>query len=100
MPLWKEGFAYKVLGPPLPAKMFRKLGGGLTQVVRFELVAVAAQELFHGTSGIYPSADSLVNGAFAVEGAQKVDCVPASSKSVPPTAMLNGVDASPFTAIP
>src|SRR6266852_5620927 len=47
---------------------------------------------------MYPSADSLVNGAFV--GLQKRFCAFASSKSVPPTAILNGVDASPFTAIP
>src|SRR6267378_8461536 len=43
-------------------------------------------------------ADSRVPAALVVF--QKVACVPTSSKSVPPTATLNGVDAIPLTAKP
>ena len=90
-----------MLDPPLPATIFCKLGLGLTQVVRFELVAVAAHESFHGTSWIYPSADSFFPSVelFAFQKPPLI-CVPTSSKSVPPTAMLNGVDAIPLTASP
>src|SRR6266851_1388232 len=67
-------------------------------VFKLALVAVAAQESFQVVSGMYPRADSRVPDAF-VE-LQKLVCVPTSSKSVPPTAMLNGVEAIPLTARP
>src|ERR1700730_1866183 len=63
-------------------------------------VAVAAQESFQCLSWMYPRADSLPT-PFVV--AQKLDCIGVgekSSKSVPPTAMLNGVEANPLTASP
>src|SRR5579859_94618 len=47
---------------------------------------------------MYPRADSRVPDALVVP--QKVVCVPTSSKSVPPTATLNGVEAKPPTASP
>src|SRR6266481_2380505 len=84
------------LGPPLPATIL--FASAPAQVVKLAGVAVAAHESFHGTSWIYPRADSRVPTAF-VE-LQKVNWVPTSSKSVPPTAMLNGVDAIPLTASP
>src|SRR5215471_3151211 len=58
----------------------------------------APHESFQGISGMYPIADSCLP-ALLVEF-QKVFCVPASSKSVPPTATLKGVEAVPLTAIP
>ena len=64
------------------------------------LVAVAAHESFQGISWMYPRADSFPV-PFAV--AQKLVCMAAgekSSKSVPPTAVLNGVEAMPLTASP
>src|SRR5215472_13777274 len=99
-PLWKGGFAYTELGPPLPPTMFNRLAGlGFTQTeLRLLLVAFAAQESFQGISGMYPSADSRV--LVALVEPQKVVCLPASSKSVPPTATLNGVEAIPLTARP
>src|SRR6267142_316183 len=50
---------------------------------------------------MYPSADSFFPSVELV-ALQKppLICVPTSSKSVPPTAILNGVDAIPFTASP
>src|SRR6266478_2041982 len=84
------------LGPPLPATIL--FASAPAQVVKLAGVAVAAHESFHGTSWIYPRADSRVPTAF-VE-LQKVNWVPTSSKSVPPIAMLNGVDAIPLTASP
>src|SRR6266702_7338841 len=87
------------LGPPLPPTIFNKDEGvGFTQtVLRVALGAFAAQESFHGVSWMYPRADSFP-GPFV--GLQKLGCVPTSSKSVPPTAMLNGVEARPLTASP
>jgi hypothetical protein len=38
----------------------------IAQVFKFALVAVAAQELFHVVSGMYPNADSRVGGALLV----------------------------------
>src|SRR5215475_4684788 len=78
-------------------------------MVRFVLVVAVlhpvnpftAQESFHGISGMYPKAEAgtgVVVTVFVVP--QNVDCLPASSKSVPPTATLNGVEAVPLTAIP
>src|SRR6266704_2994288 len=50
---------------------------------------------------MYPRADSFFPSVELL-ALQKpaLTCVPTSSKSVPPTAILNGVDASAFTAIP
>src|SRR5713101_661409 len=67
----------------------------------FPAVAVLAQESFHVVSGMYPNADAGTGGVvdvFAV--VQKVAWLLASSKSVPPSATLNGVDANPLTASP
>jgi len=62
---------------------------------------LVAHESFHGISGIYPFAEAGTGAVVEViVVSQNVDCVPASSKSVPPTATLNGVDAVPLTAIP
>src|SRR5256885_3297533 len=80
--------------PPPPTILF-----AVAQIVfRFALVAAAAQESFHVVSGIYPVTDCCVPAAF-VEF-QNMVCLPTSSKSVPPTAMLNGVEARPLTARP
>src|SRR6267143_334944 len=90
------------LGPPPAPTIFSKDAGlGFTQtVLSVVLVAFAAQESFHGISGMYPRADSLP-GPFGAGGViQKFACVPTSSKSVPPTATLKGVDAKPLTARP
>src|SRR5215472_15412808 len=95
VPLWKEGFAYTELGPPLPPTMLFAVAQTVFSVL---LVALAAQESFHGISGMYPSADSREPAAL-VE-LQNVVWVPTSSKSVPPTATLNGVEAMPLTARP
>jgi len=60
-----------------------------------------AQESFHGISGMYPFAEAGTGAVVLVFVVlQKVDCVPESSKSVPPTATLNGVEAVPLTPIP
>src|SRR2546428_9236004 len=69
----------------------------VAQTFKLALVAAAAQESFHVVSWMYPRADSFP-GPFV--GLQKLGCVPTSSKSVPPTAMLNGVEARPLTASP
>src|SRR5215470_14447759 len=78
-------------------------------IVRFVFdVAVAhpfrpavAHESFHGISGMYPFAEAGTGAAVLVlVASQKVDWVPESSKSVPPTATLNGVEAVPLTAMP
>src|SRR6267143_2026507 len=82
------------LGPPLPPTMLLAVE---QTVFRVALVAVAAQESFQVISWIYPRADSL---PVPFVGLQKLDCVPTSSKSVPPTATLNGVEANPLTARP
>src|SRR5271163_4262764 len=65
--------------------------------VRLAGVAFAAQESFQGISWMYPRADSLPT---PLVGDQKLLCVVKSSKSVPPTAILKGVDAKPDTARP
>jgi len=50
---------------------------------------------------MYPLADANTGGVVEVLAAfQKVVCVAASSKSVPPMATLKGVEASPLTATP
>src|SRR5260370_40167341 len=67
----------------------------------FPAVAVLAQESFHVVSGMYPNADAGTGGVvdvFAV--VQKVAWLLASSKSGPPSATLNGVDANPLTPSP
>src|SRR6266851_4508304 len=75
-------------------------GFGLTQtVLRVAAVAVAAQESFNGTSWMYPWADSLPV-PFVELQKPPLTCVPTSSKSVPPTATLKGVEANPLTARP
>src|SRR5262249_37237828 len=86
-------------GPPPPATKSSPFAFGVV-VQKFSDpgAAAAPQERFHGTSGIYPFADSWVPPVFAMF--QKVDWFPASSKSVPPTATLNGVEASPSTVRP
>jgi hypothetical protein len=58
---------------------------------------ICAQFSFHGISGIYFSADVPV--AVLVELQYEVQLL-ISSKSVPPTATLNGVEANPLTARP
>src|SRR5712664_3879962 len=82
------------LGPPLPPIMLLAVE---QTVLRVALVAVAAQVSFQVISRIYPRADSLPTPFVEL---QKVDCAPTSSKSVPPTATLNGVEANPLTARP
>src|SRR5229473_1300024 len=50
---------------------------------------------------MYPRADSFFPSVeFVALQKPPLICVPTSSKSVPPTAILNGVDAIPFTARP
>src|SRR6266704_4367294 len=107
MPFCHAGFGYPethapvvelvvahVLGPPLPAAIPFAVAQTVFKVL---LVAVAAQESFQGISGMYPSADSR---PVPLVELQKVVCLPASSKSVPPTATLNDVEAIPLTAKP
>src|SRR5215470_2888626 len=84
-----------VLGPPLAATMF-KLVFVVADAHPFN--PVAPHESFHGTSGMYPIADACV--LFVLAEFQKVLVVFTSSKSVPPTATLNGVDAVPLIAMP
>jgi hypothetical protein len=65
------------------------------------VIPVPAQESFHVVSGMYPLAEAGTGGAVEVFAAfQNVVWLFASSKSVPPMATLNGVDASPLTATP
>src|SRR6267143_1284358 len=98
IPFCHEGLAFTALAPPLPPRIFKVvLSAGLTQVAKDPAVAVAAQESFQVLSGIYPSAD--VSSGPLLE-LQNCDCLPASSKSVPPTATLNGVEAAPLTPTP
>src|SRR5260370_15890382 len=90
------------LDPPLPATRSVPLLFTVVQFPhRFPAVAVLAHESFHVVSGMYPNADAGTGGVvdvFAV--VQKVAWLLASSKSVPPSARLNGVDANPLTASP
>ncbi len=72
----------------------------LQLVSGFELAPNSAhtalvQESFQVVSGMYPSAEAWVTGSFDV--AQNVLGLVAWSKSVPPTAVLNGVEESPLT---
>src|SRR5258707_11292271 len=85
-----------LLGPPLPATILRLALGDVTEL--HPVRPAFAQESFHVISGIYPLADTCVEAPF-VEF-QNVDCMLAWSKSVPPIATLNGVDARPLTAMP
>src|SRR5260370_23272402 len=87
------------LGPPPPPTMLFRFAFELGQtVLSVVLVAVAAHESFQGTSWIYPKADSLPVPFAELQNVGV--CVPTSSKSVPPTATLNGVEANPLTASP
>src|SRR5258706_5424160 len=84
----------QLLGPPLPATR------SLPPLFTVEHVAgvVEAQESFQVVSGMYPLADACPGVVFVVF--QYGAGLFLSSKSVPPTATLNGVEANPLTASP
>src|SRR5579859_4771419 len=84
----------QLLGPPPPPTRFRVLA---VTPVQPESPA-CAHESFHVISGMYDKAE-FCNGEEFV-GLQNWDWLPASSKSVPPTATLNGVEATPLTDRP
>jgi len=59
----------------------------------------SSQLSFHTNSGMYPIAEARLAALVVL---QKVEALPPfapSSNSVPPTAVVYGVDASPFTDI-
>ena len=62
------------------------------------MIIAAAQVSFHVLSGMYDFAEAWVVELLVV--LQYCDQVVASLKSVPPTATLKGVEASPLTAKP
>jgi hypothetical protein len=78
-----------VLAPPLPATMSSKLPAAQP------FSPSCAQESFQGTSGMYDFADEGTGWLTMEVGevSQKRDSRPIWSKSVPPTATLNGVEA-------
>src|ERR1700684_29595 len=119
-PVCHEGFAYpavqlamcdpsdemQLLTPPLPPTIFRKPErlmllqfaiGSVENPINAKIEVV--QLSFHGSSGMYLSAEACVVGSLVgLQYAAGLKKSPA--KSVPPTAMSNGVDASPLIARP
>src|SRR5712692_3045315 len=87
----------QLLGPPLPAARSSPLLFTVLQLVN----PFTAHESFQVVSGIYPFADAGTGAVLVVVVVcQNVPWLVTSSKSVPPTATLNGVDAVPLTEIP
>src|SRR4051794_28947307 len=86
-PVCQLGLEWMVLTPPLPDQSPEHCAG----------VLGAAQVSFHTISGIYPSAE-VKSLPLVVD--QNVASLLFSWNCVPPTATLNGVEASPFTPLP
>src|ERR1700721_614680 len=84
--------------PPARSSPPASFGSLPEQTVNVVEVAVLAHESFQVVSGMYDLADSRPVPLFVA--AQKVDGFVASSKSVPPTATLNGVEAVPLICSP
>jgi hypothetical protein len=92
----------QLLGPPPPAARSEPSPAG-TSDAQPATFPVFAQESFQVISGMYDLAESSALGLLGVElfvVDQYVDQLLRSLKSVPPTATLNGVEASPSTARP
>src|SRR5579859_3810258 len=97
IPICQNGFEYTVLLPPLPATMLSKLPPAVQPET-----PNCAHESFQGTSGMYESAEAGIGKGFVgvLFVFQKVEARLSWSKSVPPTAISKGVEASPETASP
>src|SRR5215469_4255947 len=110
----QAGFGYpaeqpattQLLRPPPPLEVSTKLdrsrllqfASGSELKPAIEPKTAFVHESFHVVSGIYPFAEACV--VELSTGSQYISLFVKSAKSVPPTATLNGVDATPFTDSP